>query len=175
MTPSNTRELILSSCASVPDFPKPGVTFRDLTPVFADPTAFAAVTSALIEPFRGGFDRVAGIEARGFILAAAAAYASGTGMTAVRKPGKLPRDVLSESYVLEYGTAAVEIHRDEFPPGTRVLLLDDVLATGGTLAAAVRLLERAGAEVVGAGVVLELAGLGGRAAVPASVHALATI
>ncbi|WP_309124391.1 adenine phosphoribosyltransferase [Arthrobacter sp.] len=175
MTVQTLRDLILTHCVSVPDFPKPGVTFRDLTPVFADAEAFAAIIPALLKPFEGRFDRVAGVEARGFILAAAAAYGAGTGVTAVRKPGKLPRQVHSESYSLEYGNAAVEIHRDEFPPGTRVLVLDDVLATGGTLAAAVRLLERAGAEVVGAAVVLELEGLGGRAAVPTPVHALVTI
>lgn len=175
MTTQSTRDLVLSLCESVPDFPKPGVTFRDLTPVFADPAAFAAVVQSLIEPFEGTFDRVAGVEARGFILAAAAAYASGTGVTAVRKPGKLPREVLREDYALEYGTAAVEIHKDEFVPGTRVLLLDDVLATGGTLAAAVRLLERAGAEVVGAAVVLELGGLAGAEAMPTPVHSLVTI
>lgn len=168
-------DLVLSLCASVPDFPKAGITFRDLTPVFADAHAFPEVIRGLLAPFEGTFDRVAGIEARGFLLASAAAYASGTGVTAVRKPGKLPREVLSESYALEYGTAAVEIHRDEFAPATRVLVLDDVLATGGTLAAAVKLLERAGAEVVGAAVVLELKELAGRSTVPTTVHALATI
>lgn len=173
MTGPAARDLVLSLCASVADFPKPGITFRDLTPVFADREAFPEVIRALITPFQGTFDQVAGIEARGFLLAAAAAYASGTGVTAVRKPGKLPREVLSESYALEYGTAAVEVHRDEFVPGARVLLLDDVLATGGTLAAAVRLLTRAGANVVGAAVVLELEGLGGRSAVPVPVHAVA--
>ncbi|WP_323961381.1 adenine phosphoribosyltransferase [Arthrobacter sp. JZ12] len=175
MSKESVQDLILSRCQSVPDFPKPGVTFRDLTPVFADSAAFSATVHALIEPFAGTFDRVAGVEARGFILAAATAFASGTGVTAVRKPGKLPREVLREEYALEYGSAAVEIHQDEFVPGTRVLLLDDVLATGGTLSAAVRLLERAGAEVVGIAVVLELAGLGGAAVVPTPVHSLVTI
>ncbi|TKV28037.1 adenine phosphoribosyltransferase [Arthrobacter sp. NamB2] len=149
-------------CAVVPDFPSPGIMFRDLTPVFADGLAFRSVVEALAEPYAGTFDAVAGVEARGFLLAAAVAYATGTGVVTVRKAGKLPRPVFRESYDLEYGQAALEIHRSDLPSGARVLVLDDVLATGGTLGAACTLLEKAGAVVVGCGVVLELGDLGGR-------------
>ncbi|NKX52441.1 adenine phosphoribosyltransferase [Arthrobacter deserti] len=149
---------------SIADYPKPGVVFRDLTPVFADGPAFRRVVHALVEQFEGRFDAVAGVGARGFLLAAAAAYATGTGVVTVRKKGKLPRKVLSEEYALEYGTDMLELHAEDLQPGSRVLVLDDVLATGGTLAAAARLFERAGARVAGVGVVMELAGLGGRAA-----------
>jgi adenine phosphoribosyltransferase len=171
---ASAQDLIEKLCARVPDFPQPGIVFRDLTPVFADAAAFRTVIDALLEPFRGTFDVVAGIEARGFLLAAAVGYAAGTGVLTVRKAGKLPRSVYSERYDLEYGEATVEIHRDDIAPGTRVLLLDDVLATGGTLAAAARLIERSGAHVVGSGVVLELAALGGRALLPGHrIHAVA--
>ena len=146
----------------VPDFPSPGIVFRDLTPVFADGEALRLVVDALIEKFAGRIDVVAGVEARGFVLAAAAAYALGTGMLVVRKAGKLPREVISEQYDLEYGTATLELQPADLPAGTRVLLLDDVLATGGTLSAAASLVERAGWQVAGIGVVLELDGLGGR-------------
>lgn len=148
--------------AVIPDYPKLGVVFRDLTPVFADGPALRAVVDALIAPFEGRFDFVAGVEARGFLLAAAAAYASGKGVITVRKPGKLPREVFSESYSMEYGESTLELHRDDMPAGSRVLILDDVLATGGTLSAAARLIRKAGAEVAGFGVVLELDGLAGR-------------
>jgi len=146
----------------VPDFPSPGIVFRDLTPVFADGDALRLVIDALIEPFAGRVDVVAGVEARGFVLAAAAAYALGTGMLVVRKAGKLPREVISQEYELEYGTATLELQPADLPHGTRVLLLDDVLATGGTLFAAASLIERAGWQLAGIGVVLELDGLGGR-------------
>lgn len=150
-------------CATVPDYPQPGIVFRDLTPVFADGPALKAVVNALIDPFAGSFDVVAGVEARGFLLAAAAAYATDTGVVTVRKQGKLPRKVFTEHYALEYGNAALELHAEDLAPGTRVLILDDVLATGGTLSAASKLFERAGAHVVGFGVVLELGELRGRA------------
>nr|WP_246669897.1 adenine phosphoribosyltransferase [Arthrobacter zhaoguopingii] len=172
----SARDLVEKLCAPVPDFPLPGIIFRDLTPVFADAAAFRTVIDALIEPFQGIFDVVAGIEARGFLLAAAVGYAAGTGVVTVRKAGKLPRAVYSEAYDLEYGQATLEIHRDAVTPGTRVLLLDDVLATGGTLAAAARLFERGGAKVVGCGVVLELEALAGRGLLPGRrVHALSTL
>jgi len=165
-------------CAVIPDYPEEGIVFRDLTPVFADGAGFRTVVEALIEPFAGRFDVVAGVEARGFLLAAAAAYASGTGVVAVRKAGKLPRETFSQDYALEYGSATLEIHKNDLAPGTRVLLLDDVLATGGTLAAAHALFERAGTQVTGIGVVLELDGLPGRERLAAagvaaeSVHVL---
>jgi adenine phosphoribosyltransferase len=155
----------------VPDFPQPGIVFRDLSPVFADGAAFRQVTDALLEPFAGRVDAVAGVEARGFILAAAAAYALGTGVLLIRKAGKLPRETLAESYALEYGEATLEVHQGELPAGSRVLILDDVLATGGTLRAAKSLVERAGWSVAGIAVVLELEALGGRAGL-GDVHAL---
>ncbi|CAN5194034.1 adenine phosphoribosyltransferase [soil metagenome] len=158
----------------VPDFPAPGIVFRDLSPVFADGAAFKQVTDALLEPFAGRVDAVAGVEARGFILAAAAAYALGVGTLLIRKAGKLPRAVLGEDYALEYGSARLEVHQGELPPGSRVLILDDVLATGGTLRAAKSLVERAGWSVAGIAVVLELEALGGRAGL-GDVHALATV
>ncbi len=163
-------------CAVVPDFPSPGILFRDLTPVFSDAAAFRTVVDAVSEPFAGSFDAVAGVEARGFLLAAAVGYATGTGVVTVRKAGKLPRAVYSESYDLEYGQATLEIHRSDLPAGARVLVLDDVLATGGTLVAACALLERAGAVVVGCGVVLELGDLGGRDTLAGrNIHALKTV
>lgn len=149
-------------CAVIPDYPEPGIIFRDLTPMFADGAAFREVIDALLHRFEGTFDVIAGVEARGFLLASAAAYAAGVGVMPVRKEGKLPRETYSESYSLEYGTATLEIHRHDIPAGSRVLILDDILATGGTLAATVRLMERAELEVAGVGVVMELDGLSGR-------------
>ena len=161
---------------SIPDFPQSGVTFRDLTPVFADGAALKIVTDALLAPFAGQFDVIAGVEARGFVLAASAAYASGHGVVMIRKPGKLPRPVLSEDYDLEYGSTTLQVHADELPTGTRVLLLDDVLATGGTLAASCSLIERAGWSVAGIGVVLRLIDLHGEAKLPGrDIHCLQSI
>lgn len=148
--------------ASIPDFPEPGILFRDLAPVFADASAFRSITNELLARFEGRFDAVAGVEARGFVLAAAAAYASNTGLVIIRKPGKLPGEVLTERYELEYGSAELQLEPGHLPVGSRVLILDDVLATGGTLAAAARLTERAGYGVAGFGVVLELDDLAGR-------------
>ena len=161
---------------TIPDFPSPGIQFRDLTPVLADGAAFGAVTDALVAPFEGSYDVVAGVEARGFALAAAAAGRSGHGLLLVRKAGKLPGETLSESYTLEYGEATLQVHAGQFPAGTRVLLVDDVLATGGTLAASQRLIERAGWQLAGTAVVLELDGLGGRERLaPREVLALARL
>lgn len=159
----NICDLLDRLCAIVPDYPQPGVSFKDLTPVFGDPVGLRRIVDELVERFAGQFDVVAGLEARGFVLAAAAAYASGTGMLTIRKAGKLPREVYRDDYTLEYGSASLEIHKDEIAPGTRVLILDDVLATGGTVGSAARLIERTGAVVAGVGVVLELEELGGRA------------
>ncbi|GAA1415776.1 adenine phosphoribosyltransferase [Glutamicibacter uratoxydans] len=161
-TSESITELLDRLCAIVPDYPQPGISFKDLTPVFADPTGLRRLVDELLAPFAGQFDIVAGLEARGFVLAAAAAYASGTGMLTIRKAGKLPREVYRDEYTLEYGSGCLEIHRDEVAPGTRVLILDDVLATGGTVGSAVRLIEKTGAVVAGIGVVLELDGLDGR-------------
>jgi adenine phosphoribosyltransferase len=165
-SPSTAADFVSHLTAVVPDFPKPGITFRDLTPVFADGSALRVITDALAAPFIGRIDAVAGVEARGFVLAAAAAYALGIGVLIIRKPGKLPQAVLSESYDLEYGSATLEVQPNTLPAGSRVLVLDDVLATGGTLSASTTLIERAGWEVTGVSVVLELSALGGRAALP---------
>ncbi len=146
----------------VPDYPQPGVVFKDITPLLGDAKGFAAAVDALA----GGherIDKVAGIEARGFILAAPVACQLGVGFVPVRKLGKLPGPTHSQSYELEYGTAAVEVKTDAFGPGDRVLLIDDVLATGGTAAATSALIRRCGAEVASLAVLIELGFLGGRA------------
>jgi adenine phosphoribosyltransferase len=148
----------------IPDFPTPGILFRDLTPLLADANALKQSAEALAAAFRDAhIEVVAGIEARGFIFGALVATALGTGFVPLRKPGKLPAAVASVDYALEYGTARLEAHRDAFRPGQRVLVVDDVLATGGTAAAAGRLIESLGATVVGFAMLLELAALGGRA------------
>jgi adenine phosphoribosyltransferase len=161
----------------VPDFPTPGVVFKDLSPLFADGPAFRTVVDAIVAQYgTGNFDVVAGIEARGFVIAAAVAYASGTGVVPIRKAGKLPRAVHSAAYALEYGTATLEVHADAFVAGHRVLVVDDVLATGGTAAAALGLVERAGGTVAGFTVLLELAFLHGRERIPGrDVHAIVTV
>jgi adenine phosphoribosyltransferase len=148
----------------IPDYPEPGILFRDITPLLADAVALRTTIDALTAPFTGTFDVVAGVEARGFLLAGAVAIASGVGLVPVRKAGKLPRPAASVSYALEYGEATIEVH-DDLAPGTRVLLVDDVLATGGTLAAAQKLFASLGVVVVGTAVLMELKGLGGRAMV----------
>ena len=146
----------------VVDFPEPGILFKDITPVLADRRAFTRLIDDLAGPFAGEVDKVAGIEARGFILATPVAEELGTGFIPIRKPGKLPWKVVREEYELEYGSDALEIHEDAVSPGDRVLVVDDVLATGGTAAAAVRLLRRLGAEVIGLAVFIELGFLKGR-------------
>lgn len=147
----------------VADFPKPGILFKDITPMLADASAFAAATGALADPWReAGVQAVLGIESRGFILGAALARALKCGFVPVRKPGKLPATVLSVEYGLEYGSDTLQMHADALPPGTRVLLVDDVLASGGTLQAALSLARRQGCQVLGAAVLVELQSLGGR-------------
>lgn len=147
----------------VPDFPKPGILFRDITPLLADAAALKAATSHLAQPFADeGIERVLGIESRGFILGALVAAELNAGFVPVRKAGKLPHDVLSESYSLEYGTDSVELHADALRPGMRVLVVDDLIATGGTARAAATLAERAGASVRGLSFLIELEALGGR-------------
>ena len=147
----------------IPDFPRPGIVFKDITPLLADHGAFSSAVHQLIDAFEDQqIDRVCGVEARGFILAAPVAYRFGAGFTPVRKAGKLPWQVEQEEYALEYGTDLLEIHKDAVSPGERVLVVDDVLATGGTAAATARLIERLGAEVAGLAFLIELAFLGGR-------------
>lgn len=151
----------------VPDFPKKGIVFKDITPLLADPKAFAAAIDRLAEPFVGkGVQIVAGIESRGFLLATPIAYRLGAGVVPIRKKGKLPRAVKSASYALEYGTDSIEAHADAFPKGTKVLLVDDVLATGGTAAAAVQLIQAIGGSLVGASFLIELGFLDGRKKLP---------
>ena len=146
----------------IPDFPEPGIVFKDISPVLADPAAFAALVAAMADPFRDlGVTKVAGIEARGFTLATPVAGRLGAGFIPIRKPGKLPYETVREEYTLEYGTDALEIHTDAAHEGEKVLVVDDVIATGGTAAAAVRLLRRVGADVVGFSVFIELAFLNG--------------
>jgi adenine phosphoribosyltransferase len=160
---AGTAERLAGLVRDIPDFPRPGVTFKDITPLLADAEAFRVSVDAIAERFAGvGVDRVLGVEARGFILAAPVAYRFGAGFTPVRKAGKLPWRVEAEEYALEYGTDLLEIHRDALDEGDRVLVVDDVLATGGTAAATVRLVERLGGHVVGLGFVIELAFLAGR-------------
>ncbi|SIT85168.1 adenine phosphoribosyltransferase [Microbacterium sp. RU33B] len=159
-----------SLITTIPDYPEPGVLFRDITPLLVDAAALRAVIDAMIEPFAGRFDVVAGIEARGFLLAGAVATAAQVGLVPIRKAGKLPRPAASVSYALEYGTATIEAH-DDMTPGTRVLLVDDILATGGTIQAAHELVPALGGVVIGTSVLMELCALGGRDVV-GDVHAL---
>lgn len=158
----NLAKLVEDNITIVPDFPDPGVLFRDITPLLANGEALAELTHALANQYRGKIDYVAGLESRGFILAAPLAVELGVGMLTARKKGKLPGPVISVDYDLEYGTATLELRPETVPAGARVLIVDDVLATGGTAGAAVELLERCGAEVVGLLVLLELTELGGR-------------
>jgi adenine phosphoribosyltransferase len=166
----------MSRLATVADFPEKGILFRDLTPVLADASSFASVVENLGDAFAGRFDAVAGVEARGFLLASAVAYRAGTGVIAVRKAGKLPGPVMTEQYSREYGAATLEIEPEHVPVGGRVLILDDVLATGGSVGATASLLQRAGCTVAGVGVVLELEALHGRANLERfDVHAILSL
>ncbi|MGQ0825738.1 MAG: adenine phosphoribosyltransferase [Actinomycetota bacterium] len=150
----------------IPDYPKPGIVFKDITPLLADAEAFAGSVDALAEPFASEpVAKVLGIEARGFVFAAPVAYRFGAGFVPVRKAGKLPWEIERDEYALEYGTDLLEIHRDAIAPGERVLVVDDVLATGGTASAVTRLVERLGGTVVGLAFLIELGFLNGRAKV----------
>ena len=147
----------------IPDFPRPGILFRDITPLLANPAAFGYVVDRFVEHYKErGIDSIAAIEARGFLFGAPLAHRLGLQLVPVRKPDKLPYSSLREEYALEYGTDAVEIHSDGIVPGQRVLVVDDLLATGGTLAATAKLVEKAGGRVAGMALVMELLGLEGR-------------
>ena len=161
------QSMLAAKVRDIPDFPKPGVVFKDVTPMLADPLAFSAAVDAIVLHFgRGTVDKVVGIEARGFILAAPVAYHFGAGFIPARKAGKLPAARRSVDYELEYGRETIEMHEDAFRPGERVLIVDDVLATGGTAAATVELVEALGGSVVGLAFLIELAFLGGGARIP---------
>lgn len=165
--PVDLTALINGRIRDVPDYPKPGIVFKDITPLLADHTAFAAVVDAIVAYYgQGTIDKVVGIEARGFILAAPVAYRFGAGFVPVRKKGKLPSAIYSENYDLEYGSETIEVHQDALAPGERALIVDDVLATGGTARATADLVRRPGAQVAGLAVLLELSFLQGRRKLP---------
>jgi adenine phosphoribosyltransferase len=156
-------ERLRSLIREVPDFPQPGIVFKDITPLLADEIGFSTVIDLIVVHFgRGSVDKVVGIEARGFILASPVAYHFGAGFVPVRKAGKLPWNTEAASYVLEYGEETLEIHKDALTPGERVLIVDDVLATGGTAAATASLVEKLGAKVIGIACLIELGFLDGR-------------
>lgn len=159
--PESNDQLWRSLIVDVPDFPQPGILFRDVTPLLENGEGLRSAVDALAAAFTN-IDIIAGIESRGFIFGAPVAYALGVGMAPVRKPGKLPRATASADYALEYGVNTLQLHRDAVTPGQRVLIVDDVLATGGTAAATVALIEELGAEVAGVAVLIELTALGGR-------------
>jgi adenine phosphoribosyltransferase len=151
-----------SAVRTIPDYPKPGILFRDITTLLGDPRAFRRAVDELVQPFAGTkIDKAAGIEARGFILGGAVAHQLSAGFIPIRKKGKLPYTVVSMAYSLEYGVDEMEMHEDAVTPGQRVILVDDLIATGGTASAAVRLLRQTGAEVVAACFVIDLPDLGG--------------
>jgi adenine phosphoribosyltransferase len=158
MTADEIKKLI----RDIPDFPQPGILFRDITPLISDARGLAAIVDQVAEPWLGKVDQVLGIESRGFIVGAPVAYRLGVGLAIARKPGKLPYLTFAENYELEYGTAALQVHQDGLGGRTRVLIVDDLLATGGTALAAVRLVEKLGGQVAGCAFVIELSGLRGR-------------
>lgn len=170
------RKSVQDYIRTIPDFPHEGILFRDVTTLFADPRGMRLAVDQLLAPFAGEtIDAVAGLEARGFILGGAVAHQLGTGFVPIRKKGKLPGPTHAQDYVLEYGTATVEVHVDALPAGARVLLVDDLLATGGTAEAGLALMERLGVEVVACAFVIDLPDLGGRALLERAgmdVHAL---
>jgi adenine phosphoribosyltransferase len=163
MSTNDSLDLIRSLIRDVPDFPQPGIVFKDITPLLADDAGFSSAIDLVVVHYgRGNVDKVVGIEARGFILASPVAYHFGAGFVPVRKEGKLPWTTDREEYELEYGTAVLEVHTDAIAPGERVLIVDDVLATGGTAKATASLVERLGGKVVGIACLIELSFLHGR-------------
>jgi adenine phosphoribosyltransferase len=170
------RKTVRDYIRTIPDFPHEGILFRDVTTLFADARGMRLCVDQLLDPYAGErIDAVAGLEARGFILGGAIAHQLGKGFVPIRKKGKLPGPTYAQDYALEYGEATVEIHRDALPGGARVLLVDDLLATGGTAQAGIALLRRLGCEVAGCGFVIDLPDLGGRALLEGmgmEVHAL---
>ena len=175
LTGDELTRLITTRVRDIPDYPQRGVVFKDITPLLADGPAFSAVVDALATAY-GPVDKVAGIEARGFILAAPVACRLGAGFVPIRKKGKLPGVTFAQDYDLEYGTATIEVLTDAFEPTDRVLVIDDVLATGGTARASADLVQRTGAQVAGFAVLLELSFLNGRAKLPdLAVSALLTV
>jgi len=173
---ASIEDVIASRLRDIADFPVPGVVFKDFTPLLSDGPAFRAVVQDISSRYVGRVDVIVGIEARGFILGAAVAYELGIGFVPVRKAGKLPGDTHSAEYQLEYGSAVIEVHMDAFIAGARVLVMDDVLATGGTAEATCELIERAGANVAAVEVVLELGFLNGRSKLPGrTVHSMLTL
>ncbi len=154
---------IKSRIRTVPHFPKDGIMFRDITTLLRDPLGYRLMVDDFVRRYRGvDFDVVVGIESRGFIIGSAIAYVLGKGFVPIRKPGKLPAETIREEYTLEYGTDAIEMHTDAIRPGTKVILVDDLLATGGTAEAAAKLLKKAGADIVEIGFVIDLPNIGGR-------------
>jgi adenine phosphoribosyltransferase len=175
-TDDGAAALVLSLVRDVPDYPTPGILFKDITPLLADHGAFSRTVQAIADMLPDGVDAVAGVEARGFILGAPVALAVGAGFVPVRKVGRLPGDTVRQAYDLEYGTAEIEVQADAFARGARVVVLDDVLATGGTAAATCELVEEAGGEVVAVVFLLELGFLDGRARLAdRSVRSLVTV
>lgn len=170
-----TNDELKALIREISDFPQPGILFRDITPVIADARAFAAVVDRMAEPWLGKIDMIVGIESRGFIIGAPVAYRLGVGLTIARKPGKLPFRTITESYQLEYGSASLHMHDDSLEGKSRVLIVDDLLATGGTALATAGLVRRLGGNVVGCAFMIELAALGGRSRLePIKSHALIT-
>ena len=155
---------------TVPDFPKPGIRFRDITPLLGNSTGMRHITRELANRYEGAVDKIAAIEARGFIFGSLLAHALNVGFVPIRKPGKLPGETIKHDYALEYGSSRVELHVDAVAPDERVLVVDDLLATGGTALAAIALLDRLRAQVVGCAFVIDLVDVGGRARLEASGH-----
>jgi adenine phosphoribosyltransferase len=167
---------IKSRIRTIPDHPKPGIQFRDITTLLQDPVGLRLSVEGLVKPFQGKkIDKVVAIEARGFILGGAVALELGVGFVPVRKPGKLPHETIGQDYELEYGTDRIEMHTDAIAPGERVLLIDDLIATGGTAEAAIHVIEQARGQIVAVAVVIDLPELGGRKRIEALGHELVAL